>query len=228
MGKKGRLFVVSGPSGVGKGTICRALIEKYGDVLLSVSATTREPRKGEVEGVSYFFKSLDEFRRMIDAGEMLEYAEVYGNYYGTPLTKVLEAIDSGSDMILEIEMDGAMQVKKKYPDAVFVFILPPSLDILLSRIVGRGTESEDNIDRRTLAAKGEIDRIADYDFFIINDIIDESVETLKYIIDNCAESEEECLNSFRVDRDTEALVAEIKEGNNVATINRRSCKESRK
>lgn len=228
MGKKGRLFVVSGPSGVGKGTICRALIEKYGDVLLSVSATTREPRKGEVEGVSYFFKSLDEFRRMIDAGEMLEYAEVYGNYYGTPLTKVLEVIDSGSDMILEIEMDGAMQVKKKYPDAVFVFILPPSLDILLSRIVGRGTESEDNIERRTLAAKGEIDRIADYDFFIINDIIDESVETLKYIIDNCAESEEECLNSFRVDRDTEALVAEIKEGNNVATINRRSCKESRK
>ncbi len=221
IGRSGRLFVVSGPSGVGKGTICRALTEKFPEIALSVSVTTREPRKGEAEGVSYFFRTRDEFLQMVESGEMLEYAEVYGNCYGTPLSRVLEVTSSGRSMILEIEMDGAMQVKQKYPDAVFVFVLPPSLDVLLQRIVGRGTESAENIERRTIAAKDEIDRVVDYDFFIINDIIGKSVDTLKMIIDSCTGSKESkpcALLKLKVDIGTNKLIADIKEGKNVATI----------
>lgn len=182
--EKGRLFVVSGPSGVGKGTICRELLTRYPQIRLSVSATTRQARQGEVEGISYYFKSKKEFLEMISEGRMLEYAEVYGNFYGTPTDRILETIGKGEDMILEIEMDGAMQVKQKYPDAVFVFILPPSLDILLERIKGRGTESPESLKRRTQAAVSEIERIVDYDYYIVNDLLEDAVERLKFIIDH--------------------------------------------
>lgn len=184
MKKRGRLFVVSGPSGVGKGTICKELLSRYPEIRLSVSATTRAPRKGEIDGISYFFKSREEFIRMTEAGEMLEFAEVYGNFYGTPLEQILRGVAEGENMILEIEMDGAMQVKAKYPEAVFVFILPPSLDVLMERIVGRGTESAESIATRTSAAVDEMGRIKDYDYFIINETVEESVECLKFIIDH--------------------------------------------
>lgn len=216
--KKGRLFVVSGPSGVGKGTICRALVEEYPEVKLSVSATTRAPRKGEEEGVSYFFRTAEEFRKMVDDGRMLEYAEVYGNFYGTPLDEILRLNAEGRDIILEIEMDGAMQVRKKYPDAVFVFVLPPSPEVLLERIVGRGTESEESIRRRTASAISEIERIRDYDYFIVNDIIKESVENLSLIIRSSreprGEDEDSRLSALRVHDnpcvDVEAMLETIK------------------
>lgn len=219
--KKGKLYVVSGPSGVGKGTICKALIEKYPEVQLSVSATTRAPRKGEVEGVSYFFKTKEAFMELVREGKMLEYAEVYGNYYGTPLDKILEVIEKGQDIILEIEMDGAAQVREKYPEAVFVFILPPSLDALLSRIVGRGTESEESIRRRTLAAVGEIDRMDDYDYFIINDIIEESVMCLKCIMDGRSADRRKldamCVHNNH-EIDVQQLLDKITGGNHASTI----------
>lgn len=240
MNARGQLFVVSGPSGVGKGTICRELLNRYPEIRLSVSATTRAPRKGEEEGISYFFKSREEFMRMADSGQMLEYAEVYGNFYGTPLDKILEVISRGENIILEIEMDGAMQVKRKYPEAVFVFILPPSLDILMERIVGRGTESEESIATRTSAAIEEMERIKDYHYFIVNDTVEESVRCLKFIIDhhrgaetlsaNDCESMQEikdiqqrlakmCVHENET-ISVDVLLDQIKGGTNVTTIDR--------
>lgn len=239
MKKKGQLFVVSGPSGVGKGTICKELLSRFPEIHLSVSATTRTPRKGEVDGVSYFFQSREEFMKMVEAGQMLEYAEVYGNFYGTPLEKILQVVARGENMILEIEMDGAMQVKNKYPEAVFVFILPPSLDILMERIVGRGTESAESIATRTSAAMDEMERIGDYDYFIVNDTVEESVQCLKFIIDHHHRDEESAvtdrellqnisdlyqrLEKMSVHNNSyisvDALLERIKGGMNVTAIN---------
>ena len=178
MNKKGLLLVVSGPSGAGKGTICKAFLEKNKNVKLSISATTRSPREGEVEGVNYFFVTKEKFKGMIDNGELLEHAQIYDNFYGTPKAAILENLEQGYDVLLEIEMQGAKQIKEVYPEGVFIFILPPSLDELKSRIVGRGTETEEQINKRFGSAFEEICQIENYDYFIVNKDIDQSAKEL--------------------------------------------------
>lgn len=180
--KKGLLIVISGPSGAGKGTICKKLVEKHENINLSVSATTRKPREGEIEGVSYYYKSKSEFENMIDNDEFLEIAKIYENYYGTPKKTIFDEINKGNDVILEIEMQGAMQIKKSYPEAVFVFILPPSLSELKSRIVGRGTETNAQIEMRFNSAYNEIKLVGEYDYFVFNNVVEKSVEDIENII----------------------------------------------
>lgn len=182
MNKKGLLLVVSGPSGAGKGTICKAFLEKNKNVKLSVSATTRSPRTGEVDGVNYFFVTKEKFKDMIDNGELLEHAQIYDNFYGTPKAAILENLEQGYDVLLEIEMQGARQIKEVYPEGVFIFILPPSLDELKNRIVGRGTETEEQINKRFGSAFEEICQIENYDYFIVNKDIDLSAQELSDII----------------------------------------------
>ena len=182
MNKKGLLLVVSGPSGAGKGTICKAFLEKNKNVKLSISAITRSPREGEVEGVNYFFVTKEKFKGMIDNGELLEHAQIYDNFYGTPKAAILENLEQGYDVLLEIEMQGARQIKEVYPEGVFIFILPPSLDELKSRIVGRGTETEEQINKRFGSAFEEICQIENYDYFIVNKDIDQSAKELSDMI----------------------------------------------
>ena len=172
--QQGHLFVFSGPSGVGKGTICNELV-KCGDALLSVSMTTRAPRSGEIEGESYYFVSREEFDKTVENGGLLEHCEIYGNCYGTPKGPVLEQLKKGKDVILEIEMQGAMQVKKNYPDAVLVFVLPPSLEVLKERLLKRGTESEEQLHTRLMSAADEIEKLRDYDFYVVNGDLQEAV-----------------------------------------------------
>lgn len=185
LNRKGLLLVVSGPSGAGKGTICKALLEKNNEIKLSVSATTRKPRTGEVHGVNYFFIEKEEFTTMIENGEFLEYAKIYDNFYGTPKASVIECLEKGQDVILEIEMQGAKQIKEVYPEGVFIFVLPPSLEELKSRIVGRGTETQEEIEKRFSCAFEEINQIENYDYFIVNEDVDKSVNDIEAII--CAE-----------------------------------------
>ena len=180
--RKGLLLVVSGPSGAGKGTICKALLNKNDKIKLSVSATTRKPRNGEVHGVNYFFLEKEEFTTMIENGEFLEYAQIYDNFYGTPKSAIIECLEKGQDVILEIEMQGAKQIKEVYPEGVFIFVLPPSLEELKSRIVGRGTETQEEIEKRFSCAFEEINQIVNYDYFIINEDIEKSVNDVEAII----------------------------------------------
>lgn len=178
---KGKLYVFSGPSGAGKGTICERLInDEVAD--LSISMTTRNPRGQEIDGVSYYFVSREEFQKTIDEGGFLEWAEIYNNRYGTPKKPVLDKLEQGRDVILEIEMQGAMKVKKAYPDAVLVFVLPPSLAVLKERLRGRGTDSEEQIALRTKSVIWEIHRLIDYDYYLINGDLDEAVENAKKIM----------------------------------------------
>lgn len=181
--KKGLLLVVSGPSGTGKGTICKDIVAKHEDINLSISATTRNPRVGEVEGKSYFFKTKEEFEAMVDRGEFLEHAMIYDNYYGTPKKAIFDELDMGRDVILEIEMQGAMQIKEVYSQAVFIFVLPPSLQELRNRIVGRGTETEEQIEKRFNSAYDEIKLLGDYDYFIFNNIVEKSAEEILNILE---------------------------------------------
>lgn len=183
--RKGLLLVVSGPSGAGKGTICKAILDQNDQIKLSVSATTRKPRNGEVHGVNYFFLEKEEFTSMIEKGEFLEYAQIYDNFYGTPKSAIMETLDNGQDVILEIEMQGARQIKEVYPEGVFIFVLPPSLEELKSRIVGRGTETQEEIEKRFSCAFEEINQIVNYDYFIVNEDIEKSVSDVEAII--CAE-----------------------------------------
>ena len=180
--RKGLLLVVSGPSGAGKGTICKALLNKNDQIKLSVSATTRKPRNGEVDGVNYFFIEKDKFTTMIENGEFLEYAQIYDNFYGTPKAAIMECLEKGQDVILEIEMQGARQIKDVCPDGVFIFVLPPSLEELKNRIVGRGTETAEEIEKRFSCAFDEINKIVDYDYFIVNDDVEKSVKQVESII----------------------------------------------
>ena len=185
LNRKGLLLVVSGPSGAGKGTICKALLNKNDQIKLSVSATTRKPRNGEVHGVNYFFIEKEEFTKMIENGGFLEYAQIYDNFYGTPKAAIIECLEKGQDVILEIEMQGARQIKEVYPEGVFIFVLPPSLEELKSRIVGRGTETQEEIEKRFSCAFEEINQIVNYDYFIVNEDVEKSVSDVEAII--CAE-----------------------------------------
>ncbi|WP_214827028.1 guanylate kinase [Exiguobacterium algae] len=181
--ERGLLIVLSGPSGVGKGTVCRALREEENNNLqYSVSATTRKPREGEVEGVHYFFKSREEFEDMIKHNQLLEHAEFVGNYYGTPVEWVKETLESGQDVILEIEVQGAFQVKELLPEAVFLFLAPPSLQELRNRLIGRGTESEEVIKQRLLVAREEIELMDAYDYVVTNDEVDKAIDRIKAIV----------------------------------------------
>lgn len=179
--KKGILIVVSGFSGAGKGTIIKELRKKY-DYELSISATTRNPRKGDVDGVDYFFKTRDEFEEMIKKDKLIEWAKYVGNYYGTPREYVEQQLEAGKDVLLEIEMQGGMLVKKQYPDAMLLFITPPSAEILKNRLTGRGTETEEEIERRMNRAAEESDYMEKYDYILVNDSLDETVEELHHLI----------------------------------------------
>ncbi|MGL5439947.1 MAG: guanylate kinase [Filifactoraceae bacterium] len=182
MKRQGLLVVVSGPSGAGKGTICKKFLNKHPEVKISVSATTRNPRAGEIDGESYHFISKEEFGALISEDGLLEYVHVFGNYYGTPKDFVFKNMEHGSNVILEIEIEGAKSVKEKYPDAILVFILPPTLRELHTRITKRGTEDEGQISLRLARALEEIRTMEEYSYFIINEDIDSAVKELEGIM----------------------------------------------
>lgn len=181
MKKKGFLIVISGFSGVGKGTVVKNLVEKYG-YSLSISATTRTPREGEVDGREYYFKSVAEFQNLIDYNGFIEWAQYVDNYYGTPRKFVEQEMEQGRDVILEIEVQGAMNVKKQYPDAIMIFVAAPSASALRERLVGRGTESEEVIDKRMKRAVEESEDINAYDYVVVNDDLEECVHRVHSII----------------------------------------------
>ena len=183
MNEKGILIVVSGFSGSGKGTLMKELLTRYPDTYaLSISATTRLPREGEVDGREYFFVSKDEFEKMIAKGELIEYAKYVENYYGTPRDYVEKKLDEGKDVILEIEIQGALNVKKMFPDTLLLFVTPPSAEELKKRLVGRGTETMDVIESRMDRACEEAQGMENYDYLIVNDSLDRCVEEMHSII----------------------------------------------
>ena len=179
---RGKLVIVSGFSGAGKGTIMKELISSRDNYSLSVSATTRQPREGEVNGVSYFFKSVEEFEKMIEQDEFLEYACYVGNYYGTPKKFVEDKRDEGKDVLLEIEIQGAMKVKEKCPDAILIFITTKDADTLRARLIGRGTETEEVINERMQRAREEALGVENYHYIVVNDILEDCVETVDRIV----------------------------------------------
>lgn len=181
MTKKGSLIVISGFSGVGKGTVVKRMVSDYG-YSLSVSATTRAPREGEVDGKDYYFKSVSDFRNLIDYNGFIEWAQYVDNYYGTPRKFVEEEMANGKDVILEIEVQGAMNVRKQYPDAILIFITAPSAESLKARLAGRGTESEEVINKRMKRAAEESEDIQEYDYIVVNDDLDTCVHSVHSII----------------------------------------------
>lgn len=182
MEKKGFLIVISGFSGVGKGTVVKRLVNEYG-YSLSISATTRAPREGEVDGREYYFKSVAEFQNLIDYNGFIEWAQYVENYYGTPRKFVEQEMKVGNDVILEIEVQGAMNVKKQYPEALLIFVSAPDAEALRSRLAGRGTESMDAIDRRMKRAAEEAEYMGEYDYLVINDDLEECVNKVHSIIE---------------------------------------------
>lgn len=199
--QKGLLIVISGASGTGKGTVCKKLLADLPEVAYSISATTRTPRPGEVDGREYYFLSKDEFQTWIAEEKFLEYANVYGNFYGTPINKIEERLNRGEDIILEIDVQGALSVKRKCPEGVYIFLLPPSLEELKNRIEGRGTETPESLSRRLKNAVAEIKIGLQYDYVVVNDTIDNASAQIKAIL-----TAERC----KVARNTEKF--EIEEG----------------
>ena len=182
MSERGILIVVSGFSGAGKGTIMKEIMRRYDNYALSISATTRKPRSGEEEGREYFFKTVEEFEKMIAKDELIEYARYVDNYYGTPKSYVQEQLDAGKDVILEIEIQGALKVKEKFPDTLLLFVTPPTSGELRRRLEGRGTETADVIDSRMKRAKDEAEGMDRYDYLIVNDVLEECVGLVHQII----------------------------------------------
>ena len=180
--KKGKTFIVSGPSGVGKGSVLKVLLEKREDVYVSVSATTRQPRPGEENGVHYHFLDVDTFHEWMAQDAFLEYAEYVGNFYGTPKRFVDEAMEEGRDVILEIDVQGALQIAQKRPEAVLIFIAPPSWEELERRLIGRGTEDMEKVRSRLARGKEEFAAAKDFDYFVINDTVDHAVEEIRAIM----------------------------------------------
>nr|WP_302598205.1 guanylate kinase [uncultured Cellulosilyticum sp.] len=197
--KEGLKIVISGPSGSGKGTIVKELI-KNEQFMLSISATTRMPRQGEEEGVHYYFKSVAEFENMIAEEALLEHANFCGNYYGTPKAPIEEGVKNGKDVILEIEVQGAQQIKKIYDDAVFIFVIPPSLTELEKRLIGRGTETEEVIAKRMGRAKEELALYKEYDYIVINDTLADAIDQINHIVYT------EKLRSSRFEADIERVI----------------------
>ena len=179
---KGLLIVVSGPSGTGKGTVCTELLTQTPELAYSISATTRKPRTGEIDGQNYYFLNKATIEKMIGDGGFLEYANVYGNYYGTPLGKIEERLAAGEDILLEIDTQGALNVMKKCPEGLFIFLLPPSIGELERRIRGRGSETEDSLGKRLGAAKAEIAIGKKYDYIVVNDTVKNAVKHIKSIM----------------------------------------------
>ncbi len=182
MKKDGRLVVVTGPSGVGKGTIVRYLLQRHPEIFLSISATTRQPRQGEINGKDYFFLTVDEFQKMITDSQLLEWAEYAGNYYGTPREPVMEKIKDGKIIILEIEVLGAREVYQNFLSATRIFIAPPSLEELENRLRGRGNDAETAIIKRLAKAKEEIDASAEFDYKIVNDDLEKAIADIEVIL----------------------------------------------
>ncbi|CAM4248908.1 guanylate kinase [Listeria booriae] len=183
MTDRGLLIVLSGPSGVGKGTVRKAVFDDPTTSFeYSISMTTRKPREGEVDGVDYYFRTKEQFEQAIQDGKMLEYAQYVGNYYGTPLDYVEEILADGKDVFLEIEVQGALQVRQAMPDGIFIFLTPPDLSELKNRIIGRGTESMDVVEERMTEARKEIEMMNSYDYAVVNDIVDNAVQKIKGIV----------------------------------------------
>ena len=205
MGKRGILLVVSGFSGAGKGTLMKELVKRYENYALSISATTRSPREGEADGREYFFKSVEEFERMIAEDALIEYACYVGNYYGTPRAYVEEQLSRGRDVILEIEIQGARKVKKRFPNTLLLFVSPPSAEVLKARLTGRGTETSEVIAQRLARAAEEAEGMEDYDYFVAYDLLQECVEQVHRIVEG------ERSRVFRNKERMEAIRAELKE-----------------
>jgi len=199
---KGRLLVVSGPSGAGKGSISKRIVEEVDDLIYSISMTTRAPRPDEIDGKNYYFVSHEEFEKTIEQDGFLEYAKVYGEYYGTPKAKVMENLEEGMDVVLEIDIQGAMNIRKAYPKGVLIFILPPSMAELRKRITGRGSETKGDIELRMGEALKEIAYIDKYDYCVVNGDLDEAVNRVKAII---------MAEHSRVEEDIYELIQEYKE-----------------
>ncbi len=203
---KGLLIVLSGPSGVGKGTVRKALFEdEETNFKYSISMTTRDKREGEVDGVDYFFKSREEFEQLIEQDKFIEYAEYVGNYYGTPVDFVHQTMEQGHDVFLEIEVEGAKQVRDKFPEALFIFLAPPSIEQLESRLVGRGTDSNEIIKHRISEAKRELTLMNLYDFVVVNDSIEEAKRKIRCIV------EANHLRRSKVERHLRKLLLEVEE-----------------
>ena len=182
MDNQGALVVVSGFSGAGKGTLMKALLERYDNYALSISATTRGPRAGEEDGREYFFKTREEFLQMIEADQLIEYAEYVNNFYGTPKDYVFSNLKSGKDVLLEIEIQGALKVKEKFPETVLIFVTPPSAEELKRRLMNRGTESPEKIAARLKRAAQEAEYMEKYDYLLVNDDLDQCVEEMHQLI----------------------------------------------
>ena len=182
MNKKGILIILSGFSGVGKGTVVKRLLSDYDNYALSISATTRKPREGEEEGISYFFKSKEKFEKMIEEDAFIEYARYVENYYGTPKAYLQEQLDAGKDVILEIEIQGALKVKEKYPDALMLFLVPPDAQILKNRLLGRGTETAEVVRDRLKRAAQEAREMGSYEYIVVNDDLDTCVKQVHALI----------------------------------------------
>jgi len=184
MFREGLLTVVCGPSGVGKGTLLKLLKDRNPNIRFSVSATTRKPREGEIDGQNYFFKTVEEFKEMINNGELVEWVEYCGNYYGTPNKYIKDSMELGYDILLEIEVEGAVHIRDKFPGSVMLFILPPSFAELKKRIENRGTESQEVIEKRLIRAKEEIQCINNFDYAIINEDIEKAVKVINNILES--------------------------------------------
>ncbi|UBH13991.1 guanylate kinase [Macrococcus armenti] len=203
--EKGLLIVLSGPSGVGKGTVRRAIFEDPDtDFEYSISMTTRNMREGEVDGVDYFFKTREEFEALIEQDAFIEYAEYVGNYYGTPVQYVKDTMARGKDVFLEIEVEGAKQVRKKFPEALFIFLAPPTLEHLEERLIGRGTESQEVINHRISEARKEVEMMNLYDYVVINDEVMDAKEKVQMIV------EAEHLKRERVEARFRKMILEAK------------------